>query len=166
MARKEPIVRAVDREKKGLESFSHPLNPERSQMRGFSLSEQAGLTRVGVHFAVLPPGKESFVYHSHAVEEEWLYILSGRGRIEIDGELHELAAGDFAGFGTPSAAHQLRNPYAEDLTYLTGGERKDVEIAEFPRLGKVMVRLGFEATLYPKEAGTPMRAYVGELPEK
>jgi uncharacterized cupin superfamily protein len=166
MERRDPIVRAVDREKKGLESFSHPLNPERSQMRGFSLSAVVGLTRIGVHFAVLPPGKESFVYHSHAVEEEWLYVLAGRGRIEIDGEQHELVAGDFVGFATPSAAHQLRNPYGQDLTYLTGGERKDVEIAEFPRLGKVMVRLGFEAMLYPKEAGKPMRAYVGDLPEK
>ena len=87
MERRDPIVRRVDREKKGFESFSHPLNPERSQMRGFSLSDAVGLTRIAVHLAVLPPGKESFVYHSHAVEEEWLYVLAGRGRIEIDGEL-------------------------------------------------------------------------------
>ncbi|TMG08625.1 MAG: cupin domain-containing protein [Chloroflexi bacterium] len=166
MERRDPIVRRVDREKKGFESFSHPLNPERSQMRGFSLSDAVGLTRIAVHLAVLPPGKESFVYHSHAVEEEWLYVLAGRGRIEIDGELRELVAGDFVGFATPSAAHQLRNPYGQDLTYLTGGERKEVEIAEFPRLGKIMVRVGFEAMLYPKEAGTPMRPYVGDLPGK
>jgi hypothetical protein len=28
------------------------------------------------------------------------------------------------------------------------------------------VRLGLEAMLYPKDTGKPMRAYVGDLPEK
>jgi uncharacterized cupin superfamily protein len=27
----------------------------------------------------VPPGKESFVYYSHQREEEWIYVLSGRG---------------------------------------------------------------------------------------
>lgn len=44
------------------------------------------------------------------------------------------------GFPTPSVAHHLRNTGNEDLVYLTGGENLDVEIAEFPRLGKRMLR--------------------------
>jgi uncharacterized cupin superfamily protein len=46
----------------------------------------------------MPPGKESFVYHSHHREEEWIYVLSGRGVAEIDGEEFEVGAGDFMGF--------------------------------------------------------------------
>ena len=164
--RKEPVFTASDRAKKGLEEFSHPLNPERSKMKGVSLSEAVGLERIGVHVMVLPAGNESFVYHTHLREEEWLFVLSGRGRIEIDGQMRELAPGDFVGFATPSLPHQLRNPYGEELTYLTGGERQQFEVAEFPRLGKVMIRNGMEATLYPIEAGKSLRAYVGEPPEK
>lgn len=163
---KKSVFTAEERRQKGLESFVHPLNPERSQMRGLSLSEQVGMTRMGVHVGVLPPGKESFVYHSHALEEEWMFVLSGRGRMEIDGEMHELGPGDFVGFATPSKHHQLHNPYDEDLTYITGGERGSVEIAEFPRQNLVMVRRGVDATLYPLDAGKPFRPVVGEEPTK
>ena len=161
---KKPVFTAEDRRRKGLETFAHPLNPERSQMRGISLSQQAGLARVAVHVGVLPPGKESFVYHSHALEEEWMFVLSGRGRMEIDGELHDLGPGDFVGFAAPSKHHQLHNPYDEDLTYLTGGERGAVEVAELPRLNLVMVRRGVDAMLYPLDAGKSFHAMVGEEP--
>ena len=34
-----------------------------------------------MNIAVIPPGKESFVYHSHQFEEEWIYrTLGERGR--------------------------------------------------------------------------------------
>jgi cupin domain len=57
--------------------FSHPWNPK-SQLIGVRLSRTLGLKRAAVNIARMPPGKESFVYHSHHHEEEWLYILSGR----------------------------------------------------------------------------------------
>ena len=52
------------------------------------------------------------------------------------------------GFPTPSVAHHLRNPYEEDLVYLVGGETLDVEIADFPRLGKRMLRRGQNVEIY------------------
>ena len=78
--------------------------------------------------------KESFVYHAHDQEEEWIYLISGRGIAEIDSEEFEVGAGDFMGFPTPSVAHHMRNPFDEELVYLMGGENLDVEIADFPRL--------------------------------
>ena len=66
------------------QTFAHPWNP-RSQISGAMLGRMAGLKRTGVSFARIPPGKESFVYHTHHCEEEWLYILSGRGTARIDG---------------------------------------------------------------------------------
>jgi len=44
------------------------------------------------------------------------------------------------GFPTPSVAHHLRNPFSEDLVYLMGGENRDMEVADFPKLGKRMIR--------------------------
>lgn len=52
------------------------------------------------------------------------------------------------GFPTPSVAHHLRSHYDEDLTYLMGGENLDVEIADFPRLGKRMLRRGGNVEIY------------------
>ena len=90
----------------------------------------------------LPPGRESFVYHAHQHEEEFVYVLSGRGMLEIDGTEHDVGPGDFAAFPVPSVAHQLRNPFDADLVYLMGGERREMEVADFPRLGKRLVRSG------------------------
>lgn len=128
-------------------TFSHPWNPN-SELVGSRLSTLVGLVRTGVSRVCIPPGKESFVYHAHYREEEWIYIVSGRGIAEIDGEEFEVAAGDFMGFPTPSVAHHLRNPYGEDLVYLVGGENLDVEIADFPRLGKRMLRRGQDVEVY------------------
>jgi uncharacterized cupin superfamily protein len=120
-------------------TFSHPWNP-RSEVRGTQLARTLGLKRTGVSIAHLAPGKESFTYHSHLREEEWIYILAGRGIAEIDGREYEVGAGDFMAFPTPSVAHHLRNPFETELSYLMGGENLDVEIADFPKLGKRMLR--------------------------
>lgn len=130
-----------------LQSFSHPWNPN-SELLGTQLGRMVGLTRTGVNFVRVSPGKESFIYHSHHREEEWIYILSGHGVAEIDQEEFEVNSGDFIGFPTPSVAHHLRNTGDEDLVYLAGGENLDVEIADFPRLGKRMLRHGNTVEIY------------------
>lgn len=75
--RKPSLVRAADLAQQPEDSFSHPFNPN-SQVHGHSLGDATGMTRVGVHIIRVPPHKESFVYHSHHGEEEFIYILSGR----------------------------------------------------------------------------------------
>lgn len=146
MAERRFLVKAdeVDKNESG---FSHPWNPN-SEMYGTRLGPMVGLSRIGVNRVRIPGGKESFIYHSHYREEEWIYILSGRGVAEIDGEEYEVAAGDFMGFPTPGVAHHLRNPYEEDLVYLLGGEHYEVEIADFPHLGKRMIRRGQDVEIY------------------
>jgi uncharacterized cupin superfamily protein len=113
-----------------------------------SLGDAVGLERLGVHLMRVPPGKESFVYHVHHTEEEFVYILSGRGIAEIGDEQIEVGPGDFMGFPTPSVGHHLRNPFEEDLVYLAGGERRAAEIADFPRLGKRLVRVGMNISIH------------------
>lgn len=135
-------------------SISHPWNPN-SSITGTMMGRLVGLKRVGVNLAKIPPGKESFIYHSHYREEEWIYILSGRGVAEIDGEEFEVGPGDFMGFPTPSIAHHLRNPFDQELVYLVGGESLEVEIADFPRLGKRMLRRGEEVEIYDASDAKP-----------
>jgi len=149
-----PLVRKADAEA-AFETFSHPWNPN-SEISGIQLGRRAGLKRTGVSLARLEPGKESFVYHSHEREEEWIYILSGTGTAEIDGEEHEVGPGDFMGFATPSVAHHLRNSGSEPLVYLMGGENRDFEIATFPKLGKKMVRSGSNVEVYDVGDAKPL----------
>ncbi len=116
-------------------AFSQRLNPNSYLLRT-GLSRLAGLKRAHVSLGRLMPGKDSFAYHAHMIEEEWVYILSGRGIADIDGEQHEVAAGDFMGFPTPGIAHLLRNPFDEDLVYLMGGEAVPLDVLDYPSLGK------------------------------
>jgi uncharacterized cupin superfamily protein len=147
------LVRA-DEIAKQRRSFSHPWNPK-SEVVGTRLSQLVQLTRTGVSLVQIPPGKESFVYHAHHCEEEWIYILAGRGIVEIDGQEHEVGSGDFMGFPTPSVPHHLRNPFDAELVYLMGGESRELEIADFPRHNRRMVRRGSVVEVYPLDAGKP-----------
>lgn len=115
----------------------HPFNAN-SEVFLRRLTELAGLERVALRIARVPPGRESFAYHAHETEEEFLYILSGRGRAEIEGKIIEVGPGDFMGF-PPKVAHHLANPYGEDLVYLMGGERHALEIGHFPKLGRKLI---------------------------
>jgi uncharacterized cupin superfamily protein len=150
---KPNLIRAADLESNDV-SFSHPWNPN-SLVRGVTLSRLAGLERTGVSFVRIPPGKESFVYHSHQFEEEWIYVLSGRGIAEIDGAEHEVGPGDFMGFPTPSVAHHMRNPFDAELVYLMGGENREFEVADYPKLGRRMVRTRDQRMLYDLSSGKP-----------
>ena len=82
-------------------------------------------------------------------------MLSGRARADIDGQHYELEAGDFVAFPTPSVAHNLANPYDEELVYLMGGENRREEIADFPLLDKRMVKLGDELSIFKLSDGRP-----------
>jgi uncharacterized cupin superfamily protein len=70
------------------------------------------------------------------IEEEWVYILAGRGLADIDGKEYEVGPGDFMGFPAPGIAHLLRNPFKEDLVYLMGGEAVPLDVLDYPTLGK------------------------------
>jgi len=118
--------------------FSHPLNPQ-SEIHMRSLGDLAGLQRLGLHVARVPPGKESFAYHFHHVQEEFVYVLSGRGVADIGDESFEVGPGDVMVFPAPSPGHHLRNPYDTELVYLMGGQRTAFEVGEFPRLGRKAV---------------------------
>lgn len=147
------ILRKADIE--ALETtFNHPWNPK-SEIRGTWMGRRAGLQRTGVSLGRLAPGKESFAYHLHHREEEWVYVLSGRAVARIDGQDYELGPGDFVAFPTPSVAHQMANPFDEELVYLMGGENHEHEIANFPTLGKRMVKLPGELTIYNLADGKP-----------
>jgi uncharacterized cupin superfamily protein len=140
------IVRAADIAAHA-QQFSHPWNPQ-SEMRGTQLARSVGLKRTGVNFIRVPAGKESYVYHAHHYEEEWVYILSGRALALIDDVEYPVAAGDFIGFPAPSVPHLLKNPGPEDLVYLSGGENREFEVADFPKLGKRMIRRGNQIEIY------------------
>lgn len=139
----------------GAQGFSHPWN-ENSRIIGTHLSGLAGLTRTGVSLVRVPAGRESFCHHVHHREEEWVYILAGRGTADVGDEALAIGPGDFLAFHAGGEAHHIRNTGAEDLVYLMGGEHRHHDIVDFPRLGRRMVRIGQEVETYDRGDAEPL----------
>jgi uncharacterized cupin superfamily protein len=106
-----------------------------------SLGDACGLQSIGVHLVRLKPGDASTEFHFHHQDEEWVYILSGRGIAEIGTRSHQVGAGDFMGFVARSLPHAMRNPYKRDLVYLVGGNRCAMDVCDYPRIAKRRYRM-------------------------
>ncbi len=118
--------------------IKHPHNPN-SKLTLWPLGDRAGMKRVMMNMARIPPGKEAFVPHTHSVQEEFVFVLEGQGTALIGEDEISIGPGDYIGYPTDSPAHHLINSGTEDLLVLMGGERTDVEVSQFPTLGKVGV---------------------------
>lgn len=135
--------------------INHPLNPN-SQVYLRSLGERLGMARAIVTLARVPPGRESFAYHAHKRDEEFIYVLSGRGMAKVGDRTFPIGPGDFLGFTAPSPGHHLSNPFDEDLVYLMGGERSGADIVEFAEAGKHMIFVGGEIHMVESSSMKPM----------
>lgn len=118
--------------------------------------------RLGVNQMRLPPGRAMYPFHYHQLEDEVFYVLSGRGVLRYGDEIRALRPGDCvscpAGVKT---AHQIANPFDEDLVYLAIGPYEEQEVAVYPDNGKVLIRgierIGFleDADYFDGEPETP-----------
>ncbi len=132
-SRTPPLLKAADIQAIPEEVRVHALDPG-AVRHTRSLGDAVGLSTIGVHLVHLKPGKTSSVYHYHHHDEEWIYVLCGRGVAEIGDEKFEVGPGDFMGFVAGSLPHSLTNTNAEDLVYLVGGNRLPFDVCDYPRI--------------------------------
>ena len=151
-----PLIKAAELARSAEVEIRHPFNPN-SEVHLKRLGQPTGLQRLSLSIGRVPPGKESFVYHAHERDEEFLFILSGRGLAEIGEETVEVGRGDFMGFPAPSVGHHLKNPFTEDLIYLMGGEKSGFDIGRYPRIGKQIIFARGTITCIDEKNMTPMR---------
>ena len=104
------------------------------------LARSTGMNRIGVHLVRIESGRDSTTHHYHDADEEFIYVLSGRGIARIGEQAFDIGAGDFMGFPAPSPAHSMHNPYPEDLVYLMGGERWATDIVHYPEIKRSMLK--------------------------
>lgn len=125
---------------------------------------------LGMNHMRIPPHAVAVPFHYHALEDEIFYVLSGRGVLRYGDELHDIGPGDcIACPAGTRVAHQIANPYDEDLEYLAIGPYEPHEVCGYPDSGKVLVRsekkVGYlNATEYME--GEPERPRVLDLAAK
>ena len=139
-SRKPALLTAAAIRRMKEHKFVHFLNPDAIRYTR-SLGDACGLETIGVHLVRLKQGDDSTEYHFHHQDEEWVYILTGRGIAEIGTRQYKIGAGDFMGFVAGSAPHSMKNPFKADLVYLVGGNRWPLDVCDYPRIGKRRYRM-------------------------
>ena len=133
------LFRARDRADLPEQASTHQFN-EGATRYVRTLSDLAGLERIGLHCVRLTTGNESTEHHTHDADEEFLVILAGRGKAQIGDDIFDIEAGDIMAFPAGSPAHSLHNPFSEDLVYVMGGERNSNDVVHYPRIKRSMVK--------------------------
>src|SRR5580658_904711 len=83
------------------------------------LGDAFGLTRIGINYTTLPPGKESALRHWHTREDEFVYVLEGEVVLRSGAGEQRLTAGMCAGFAAGvEDGHQLVNRSDRPAVYL------------------------------------------------
>ncbi len=97
------------------------------------LGDVFGLANFGVNLTRLGPGGVSALRHHHTVQDEFIYILSGRPTLVTDAGDTPLEPGMCAGFrgGVPDG-HRLVNRTHEDVVYLEIGDRLPGDMGHYP----------------------------------
>lgn len=75
------------------------------------LRDGAAEGQVGAFELVVPPGSNVPPPHSHAHNEEYLYVLEGKLRYSVDSDQRDLEAGESA-FTPKGAVHGFSNPFS------------------------------------------------------
>jgi uncharacterized cupin superfamily protein len=97
------------------------------------LGDMFGLSNFGVNLTRLSPGAYSALRHSHAKQDEFVYILEGHPTLQTDEGRTRLSPGMCAGFKAGSGnAHCLINETSDDVVYLEVGDRTPGEEVDYP----------------------------------
>lgn len=97
-----------------------------------ALGDPLGLTKVGINFTTLMPGKESSMRHWHTREDEFVYILEGEVTLITDDGETVLGPGMCAGFPAGDRnCHHLVNRSTAPARYLEVSNRDSEDAAEY-----------------------------------
>ena len=105
------------------EDNSHYPDSDELLSIGSPFGRLMGLTRLGVHHELVPPGRRVSWPHAESDIDEFIYVIGGQPDVWIDGEIYRLDPGDGVAFpcGTGSA-HTFINNTDSDVQLLVIGE--------------------------------------------
>jgi uncharacterized cupin superfamily protein len=105
-------------------------------------SDAAPFRQLGINISVLEPGQPNCLYHSEAVQEDFL-VLSGEGTLLVDGEERHLKAWDFVHL-PGGTEHVFVGAGEEPCVVLMTGVREHPETLLYPK-SELAARYGASA---------------------
>jgi uncharacterized cupin superfamily protein len=99
---------------------------------------ELGSETVGVSLWELPPGEAAYPYHFHYADEEVVIVLRGRPTLRTPEGERVLEQGEAVRFELgPAGAHQLHNPTADPVRFLSVSSNGRPDIIVYPDSNKV-----------------------------
>lgn len=97
------------------------------------LGDHFGLTNFGINLTTLEPGAISALFHYHAKQDEFVYILEGFPTLLLGEQEYPLKPGECVGFKAGAwIMHQLINRSQERVVYIEVGDRSLGDAVEYP----------------------------------
>ena len=120
--------------------FDEPRDHPGFLCRRGRVGRQAGAERLGASVWDVAPGQAAYPYHFHYVEEELLFVLSGRPSLRTPDGWRDLAPGDTVAFRVGGGgAHQVVNRTEEAVRLLVVSPNGVPDIVVYPDSDKVGV---------------------------
>ncbi len=115
-------------------SKEYMFDPDfKSKLKTILIGDAIGCEKIYVNIDYVKPGAESVKYHSHSKQEEFYFIMSGKGILRINGEEILIKTGDV--ISAPAGkdkGHQFINNSSEILQILDIGTREKGDIITYP----------------------------------
>jgi uncharacterized cupin superfamily protein len=128
-----PALDPLDVEPSRGSNYPDPFRQRVAARAKRRLGDALGLKNFGVNLTTLAPGAQSALRHWHALQDEFVYIVSGELVLITDAGEQVLKPGTAAGFraGKPDA-HFLVNRSAHEASYLEVGDRTSGDAVTYP----------------------------------
>ena len=112
-------------------------------IKGRQLAAPAGGVQLGATLTEIPPGKRSYPFHYHCMNEEAIYVVSGTGTARIGEASVPVRAGDWIAYPIgPASAHQIVNDGDVPLVYLCISTKHMCEVVGYPDSKKIAASAG------------------------
>lgn len=105
----------------------------KSKLKTILIGDAIGCEKIYVNIDYVKPGAQSVKYHSHSKQEEFYFIMSGKGILRIDDKEILIKTGDV--ISVPAGkdnGHQFINNSSEILQILDIGTREKDDIITYP----------------------------------
>lgn len=114
-------------------AYPEPFASRMSGREKRQLGDVFGLANFGVNLTRMAPGAISALRHSHATQDEFIYVLEGTPTLVTDAGETLLGPGMCAGFRAGQGdGHQLVNRSDGLVVYLEVGDRSPGDRVDYP----------------------------------
>ena len=130
------------------------------------LRQRTGLVQMGVNLREIQPGNFGTNRHWHVLEEEWVYVLAGRGEARVGPLRLPVRAGSFVGFPPGPRPHHFLAQGDAPLLLLEGGERLADDHGYYPDARRRFSRAGIvecDEVLPPEQGDAAQGRHVDDV---